>query len=70
MIAVFFKNLKAEPEVDASVLAAGESALHERMQHMLRQQAKLALYRQPVHFEPPKAVKKPVSIRKQLFAIQ
>jgi len=42
MIAIFFKNNKANAEKDAAIQMRGESALHDRMTRMLRQEAKLA----------------------------
>jgi hypothetical protein len=67
MIAVFFKNRKAEAEAEiesAAIVAQGQTALQERMVRMLRQEAKLAWMPAPTHLAPPNGVKNSFSVRK------
>jgi len=67
MIAVFFKNRKAEAEAElktAAIVAQGQSALQERMVRMLRQDAKLAWMPSPTHLAQANDVKKSFSVRK------
>lgn len=42
MIAVFFKNNKADSEAEDAVVAQGVDALRNRMNHMLREEQKQA----------------------------
>ena len=42
MIALFFKNNKAERENDEAIVTQSQAALRDRMNHMLREDAKLA----------------------------
>jgi hypothetical protein len=67
MIAVLFKNRRAEPQIDHLFLQS-QAALQERMLHMLRQDARIAWATPRAHLPFPGAVKKPIAIRSAIAA--
>ena len=69
MIAVFFKNNKAEREAEDAVVAQGVDALRNRMNHMLREEQKLAWASPPTHVSIAPVVKKRVT-RDRQFTFQ
>ena len=69
MIAVFFKNNKAEREAEDAVVAQGVDALRNRMNHMLREEQKIAWAPPPMHASIGPAVKKRLN-RDRQFAFQ
>ena len=69
MIAVFFKNNKAEREAEDAVVAQGVDALRNRMNHMLREEQKLAWAPTPMHVSSEPGVKKRLT-RDRQFTFQ
>ena len=69
MIAVFFKNNKAESEADDAAVAQSVDALRNRMNHMLREEQKLAWAPAPTHASVTPLVKKR-STRERQFTFQ
>ena len=69
MIAVFFKNNKTERETEDAAVAQGVDALRNRMNHMLREEQKLAWASTPTHASVTPLVKKR-STRERQFTFQ
>ena len=71
MIALFFKNTKADHETEDSAVMQGQAALRNRMNHMLCEDAKLAWMPDQTHAKMESAVKKmPIRPRRFQFQIE
>ena len=69
MIAVFFKNHKAEREVEDYMMSQAETALRDRMNHILREDRSLASEPTPVHVSVGPSLRKR-NQRARQFAFQ